>query len=392
MDGHSTPNPPYKVIIRYDVLREQREFFVAESPGVDRTLSLYPPEEPHFEEIPVPEAIQITNLDGECRLERIFQLPVSWEEDRDDLIAPGVLCKGVESGPPWPLFRDRVPFIPLDASNVLVAVQYRNFRGGVTEFGRPFRLYRVLWFFDPPARWAFRFHAGKDGRLAAELLEPRQEPRAPESPPQEVREPPEPLQEELEAPEETHPQEPREAIEPEPSELPPEIPEQEAPPAEERPRVRKRKRKTPTRTKIPPDILGKHEPRGPEGSVRVVLQAWYRYSSVKRYQDLKHYTGDREGWGLFYLKGNEHLARVTGLSTRTIKRALAMLRIGGEGWSKRGPGGSNPRRKKARSLGLVYIRKRGWPDEGFSIIELPRNKRHVHVLRSEYGTRRARRE
>ena len=118
-----------------------------------------------------------------------------------------------------------------------------------------------------------------------------------------------------------------------------------------------------------------------------LIRVVYREAKVMEYGDLKHYMGTKQGKSLFYLLGNKHLARITGLSHATVERGLARLRIKAhpDGSGAGAPSGSEDR--KARHLEMLYLRKQGWKGEGYSIFELPFTPKHLKALKVEVWKR-----
>jgi hypothetical protein len=86
-----------------------------------------------------------------------------------------------------------------------------------------------------------------------------------------------------------------------------------------------------------------------------VVKAMYKNSKYLDIKVLANYTGHYNRKVRVYLKGNEFLEDSLGVSERTVKRALAWLKLNK----------------------VIYLRKRGFPGEGNSIWELPFNMGHV---------------
>ena len=86
-----------------------------------------------------------------------------------------------------------------------------------------------------------------------------------------------------------------------------------------------------------------------------VVKAMYKNSKYLDIKVLANYTGHYNRKVRVYLKGNEFLEDSLGVSERTVKRALAWLKLNK----------------------VIYLRHRGYPGEGYSIWELPFNLKHV---------------
>ncbi len=86
-----------------------------------------------------------------------------------------------------------------------------------------------------------------------------------------------------------------------------------------------------------------------------VVKAMYKNSRYMYIKELANYTGHYNRKGRFYLKGNEFLEDSLGVTDRTVKRALAWMKLNK----------------------VIYLRHRGYPGEGYSIWELPFNLKHV---------------
>lgn len=92
---------------------------------------------------------------------------------------------------------------------------------------------------------------------------------------------------------------------------------------------------------------------------RHVLKAMYKSSLYLPLSSLEHYVGRSKKKARVYLRGNDHLADMTALSPRTVRRTLTWL----------------------KSLHFIHLRKRGYPGEGNSIWELPFTLAHTFAWR-----------
>ena len=147
------------------------------------------------------------------------------------------------------------------------------------------------------------------------------------------------------------------------------------------PRKRKRWRR------IPAFLLARLRKGGATRSMIKVAQAMYRLAKIVKWENLENYTGKKQGKSLFYLLGNERLARETGLAHATIERCLAGLRIKAhfDGSGAGGPSHSGDRR--ARSREIIYLRHRGYEREGPSIWELPLTPKYLGFLKKDRWAR-----
>ena len=124
-----------------------------------------------------------------------------------------------------------------------------------------------------------------------------------------------------------------------------------------------KKRKRKARRNPPAKDVVKYFTQKPyRGEWRTTLRAMY---ALSRYQDIltfKYYSGKHNRKGRFYFQGIDELVRMAILPERTVKRHLA--------WMK--------------SEGLIRLCKRGWPDQGASIWELPYNIDHVFAWKRRH--------
>ncbi len=121
-----------------------------------------------------------------------------------------------------------------------------------------------------------------------------------------------------------------------------------------------KKRKSKTRRNPPAkDVLKYFSQKPYRGKWEITLRAMYAASQYRNIKSFKHYPGKHDRKGRFYFHGIDELIKRTGTGNRTIQRHFA--------WMKK--------------EGLIRLCHRGYPEEGPSIWELPKNMSHVFAWR-----------
>ncbi|MQY76021.1 MAG: hypothetical protein GH155_00120 [Spirochaeta sp.] len=122
----------------------------------------------------------------------------------------------------------------------------------------------------------------------------------------------------------------------------------------------KKKNKQKVRGNKPPPAALKYFSQKPyRGKWEITLRAMYAESQYRDIKSFKCYPGKHDRKGRFYFQGINELIRRTGMGDRAIRRHFT--------WMKK--------------EGLIRLCHRGYPGEGPSIWELPKNMRHVFAWR-----------
>lgn len=117
--------------------------------------------------------------------------------------------------------------------------------------------------------------------------------------------------------------------------------------------------------KAPPDVLNYFSWLAPKSSWEVVFKAMYKEGFYEDIKKNKFYQGKHSHLGRFYTWGIKRLVAVTGLSDKTIKKCLALM----------------------LKNNIIRRWKGGFPGQGNSFYELPKDLSHVMAWKRKPKTR-----
>ena len=282
---------------------------------------------------------RILNLSGTYSYQDVFYRPGEIDDPDFEQIWPDIMVTGRHANRLSIPLKRNVPFLPNDTAGLDLAVALCHIRSDQPDQDPFFAPFWTLWLFNRPDCWPATYYAKWTAlELTDRITDPQESTQGPQL------------------------QTPHLYVVPQPE---------------------KPTRKYAKRHPLPNDLDAYISAREHRASVIVAYRAMYRDMKPLSYGYLQHYTGKRSGWGFFYVKGSDHLEQVTAYSARSIAYAIHTLKVPDHATLDAVRKGLLPRSVLDEYHWLIRIRHQGFHGEGFSIIELAKNMRHVYAWKRE---------